>query len=113
MPKHAIVMANGIDGEKPPPGLMSSQRHRHAVFDEHARRRKASELQVERGGRKQCRHHAGCARARGVRLVDEDQVIGRARANLRRQCRSAAQRELVGVNARREAVAQPGLEDVP
>ena len=23
MPKHASVIANGIDGEKPPPGLMS------------------------------------------------------------------------------------------
>jgi hypothetical protein len=46
-----------------------------------------------------------------VRLVDENQVVGGARAHLRGNPRAAAQRELVGVNPGLEAMAETGFEN--
>ena len=54
MPKQASVIANGIDGENPPPGLTSvASATGNAAVDQHAGRREAAELEVERGDRQQ------------------------------------------------------------
>ena len=81
MPKHASVITNGIDGEKPPPGL-TSVASATATFcvDQHARRREASELQIERRRRQQRRDHAACrhrSRARPRRRRSDDRPIAR------------------------------------
>ena len=101
MPKQASVIANGIDGEKPPPGLTSvASATATPPVDQHPRRREASELQVERRDRQQRRDDAGCRQAGGAGLVDEDQMIRGPRADLRGDRGSAA-----GGRARRRGCA--------
>ena len=57
--KHASAIANGIDGEKPPPGLTSvaSATGTPASINV-ARRRKSAELQVKGSNRQQRRRHS-------------------------------------------------------
>ena len=63
MAKQASVIANGIDGEKPPPGLTSvASATGTAASISVARRREAPELQVE-GRRRQQRRGDACAPA--------------------------------------------------
>ena len=50
------------------------------MHDEHPAGRESSELQIERGDRQKRRHHAGRREPVGAILVDEDQMIGRTRA---------------------------------
>ena len=68
------------------------ERDGDAAVDQHARRREASELQVERRDRQQRRDDAGCRQAGGAGLVDEDQMIRRSRADLGGDGGSAARR---------------------
>ena len=109
--KQPRAIANGSEGERPPPGFTSEASATGApAVDQRARRREAAEAQVE-GGRGQQR---GDARRLGqrphARLGDEHQVVGRARAAARPPARappvaassSAWIRSFRPVRARRE-----------
>ena len=91
MPKQASVIANGIDGEKPPPGLTSvASATGTPRFDQHARRREASELQIERGDGQQRRDRSGRREPVGAGFVDENQMVGGTGPKLGGDARSAA-----------------------
>ena len=94
-------------GRKPAAGIdIGRERDRDALLDQHSGGRKAPELEEERRRRQQRRHHVAIGQHARVRFVDEDQVVGRARADFRGNPRAAAQRQLVGVNARLQSVTQ-------
>ena len=57
--------------------------HSDAARDQHARRREASELQIERRDRQQRRDDAGRGEPGGARVVDEEQMIRGPRADRR------------------------------
>ena len=114
MPKQASDITNGIDVVKPPPGLRSVASATAApLLDQHPRRREAPELQEERRRRQQRRDHAAAprasARATRRRRSGDPPIARRLR---RRRATPPLERELVGVDARLQAVALPGLENV-
>ena len=102
-------MTNGIDGVKPPPGFTSvASATADAALDQHSRRREAPSLRKNAAAGSSVAIDAGRGQAVGVRLVDEDQMIRGSRADIGGDRAAAAQRELVGVNPRLQAVRRAG-----
>ena len=97
----ASVIANGIDGEKPPPGLTSvaSATGTDASISARAGANRPS-FEIEGGARQQRRRDAGACHRRDAVGRHEDEVIGRSRADVGGHPRAAARPELVGVDAR-------------
>ena len=113
MPKQASDIANGIDGEKPPPGLRSVASATGTPPSMSSRAgAKRPELQVERGDGQQRGDDAGLLHRVDAARRDVEQVVGRSRAHLGGHQRAAALREFVGMDARLQAVAHAGLEDL-
>ena len=112
MPKHASDIANGIDVEKPPPGLMSVASATGTACSISMRAgAKRPSFGEERSRRQQRRDDAVLGQRCRTRLVNEDQMIRGARADVGGDARAAAQRELVGMNARLQAVREAGQQD--
>ena len=113
MPKQASDITNGIEVVKPPPGLRSvaSATATPCSISIRAGAKRPSFRKNAADGSSVATTFFSREHPR-VRFVDEDQVIGRPRADFGGDARPAAQRELVGVDARLQPVALAGLEDV-
>ena len=90
---------------------VGGERDGDAVLDQHARRREAAQLQIERGNREQRGDDAGGGEPIRGGFVDENQVIRRSRADLRGDARAAGRAELVGVDAQLHPGAPRRLQD--
>ena len=104
-------MANGIDGEKPPPGFTSVASATGTPLDQHARRREAAQLQVESSNRQQRGNRSGRREPVGTGLVDEDQVVGGAQRNSAATRDPPLSAELVRVDAGLQTGGESGRED--
>ena len=113
MAKQPRAIANGIAGERPPPGLTSLARAMgDSGLHEGAGRGEARQAQVE-GGRGQ--QGGGAAGSRPGPSCPGSETNTRwsaeRRAHLRGQLGAAGLDELVGVDAQAQAAVAGGLED--
>ena len=85
---------------------VSGESNRNLVLDQQSRRGEATEFQVERSGRQQHRANVRSRQSARRTLISEDQVIGRACADISGNLASTAGRQFVGMNPRQQPVRQ-------
>ena len=108
MPKQASDITNGIDVVKPPPGLRSvasATATPCSISIRAGAKRPSFRKNAADGSSVATTSRSASSRACG--FVDEDQVIGRSRADVGGDRGAAAQAEFVGVDARLQPVAGP------
>jgi hypothetical protein len=98
MAKHASVITNGIDGDKPPPGFASVASA-------------TGTPQVECGGRQERGNSARVRETASLGGIDEDEMVGRADSQVGGNRGASRGAQLIGVNSQLQTCAAPGLEN--
>ena len=114
MEKAPTAIANGIEGESPPPGFTSVAMASAAPESIRDRaRREVRQAQVEAGRRQHRRGAAAVGQCAHARLRNVAQVIRGARAELGCELGAAGPLELVRVEPQQHPGVGPGAQNAP